>query len=155
MGMLAFLNNNEKDKNMFEEDIDQILEQRTRINTNLEVFSNITYSKTSFASNAHSNNQIDINDPNFWNKVLPQESVTLGILQQLEENLEQIQCNFEEQLRFVEKLQEHIIVFIRSKVIEHKLNMDDQVNLLKCTQVISQSENFHPMFVRAANFWLE
>lgn len=81
MGMLAFLNNNEKDKNMFEEDIDQILEQRTRINTNLEVFSAITYSKTSFASNAHSSNQIDINDPNFWNKVLPQESVTLGILQ--------------------------------------------------------------------------
>lgn len=74
---------NEKEKQFYEEDIDQILNRSSKVvwnETSAKVLgAGSSFSKASFRSSTAEPN-IDINDPNFWNKVLPGNQYSINIL---------------------------------------------------------------------------
>jgi hypothetical protein len=90
---------------MFEENIDDILEKRTRIATHNLISGNCSFSKTQFVSK-HTDTNIDVNDPNFWTKVMPLESQTQKLRKELEQNQKKIAASPESQRSFMQKLQE-------------------------------------------------
>ncbi|KAH0785640.1 Type III restriction enzyme, res subunit family protein [Histomonas meleagridis] len=56
------------------EDIDQILERRTKKFINSSVDTESTFSKATFIIEENDNEQIDINDEHFWERILPKDS---------------------------------------------------------------------------------
>jgi len=93
----------EQDKIMINEDIDKILERSTTISFDQKNKPNNLsgFSKASFASNETDMN-VDINDENFWEKVLPDYKT----VKQLEEKLQSgsIFSSDENRLKFVEDI---------------------------------------------------
>lgn len=96
---MAFIENDGENA-MFEENIDDILQNRTRVATHNLISGNCSFNKMNFTSNQADKN-IDINDPNFWTKVLPQESKVYQLRVELEKNMKKIISSPDTQRIFV------------------------------------------------------
>lgn len=87
-GILGLVNEEEESKRsteFFEEDIDSILKNNTRIAKYSVINGSYSFSKGSFVSN-QADTDLKIDDPNFWNKVLKdQESKTLQVVKEFDE----------------------------------------------------------------------
>ena len=74
LGAYAFKDTNEESK-YDEEDIDKILERSTRVVTTSDSNVPSSFSKASFVSEgAASNADLDVNDPDFWIKIMPEKA---------------------------------------------------------------------------------
>lgn len=82
--------NKEKERQFVEEDIDQILNRSSKVVWNesqAKIAANSSFSKATFRSST-ADPDIDINDPNFWNKILPEARTAQKLLERLNKNVE-------------------------------------------------------------------
>eukprot|EP01114_Cavostelium_apophysatum_P015128 TRINITY_DN4061_c0_g1_i1.p1 TRINITY_DN4061_c0_g1~~TRINITY_DN4061_c0_g1_i1.p1 ORF type:complete len:2056 (-),score=800.22 TRINITY_DN4061_c0_g1_i1:68-6235(-) len=76
----------EKENQFYEEDIDQILNRSSKVvwsDENAKMTQGSTFSKATFRSNT-SEPEIDINDPHFWTKILPEAKTADAMLSRLQ-----------------------------------------------------------------------
>ncbi|EGR27208.1 myb domain protein [Ichthyophthirius multifiliis] len=85
-GIIGLLNEEEeikKSNDFFQDDIEQILQKNSRIAQYSIINGNYTFQKSSFIANK-GDSDLNIDDPNFWNKVLKdQESKTLDFSEKI------------------------------------------------------------------------
>ena len=153
-GILGFINDDEQAEQQFEDkDIDDILEKNTRIAKYSLINGTYTFSKSSFVSEKTTEN-VNLNDPDFWEKVLKNtESQTTSLLNSLNNNKE-ILTNYEERLAFFLKLNDAVAQLIEQKLNITGYNGEDEKNLIDILTKIVTMKVFSKGIRDLANQWL-
>jgi len=152
-GILGLITDENKESQQFmEKDIDDILSNNTHIAKYSMLSGSYTFQKSTFVSEK-TDQDLNVDDPNFWNKVLKnQESVPKQLLDELD-NSKNIGKSYEEQKIFMIKLSDSVY-----KVIENKLNVmgynaDDEKHVMDILNRIITSKQFHKTYRDFALQW--
>lgn len=125
-GILGFLDNDEN-KNFFEGEVEDIIAKNSRIAKYSLINGSCSFSKSKFIS-TESDNDLKINDPNFWNIVLKNvESPTQILLKKLQ-NIGEYRST-ESQKSLMLEASELMNTLIENKLSLSGFNTDDEINL--------------------------
>ena len=132
--------------------MDEIIQNNSRIAKYSLINGSCSFSKQRFVSD-NADNQLKINDPNFWNIVLKNvQSPTQVLVQQLKEGDWSQQ---EKQKTIMLQAAEQLSTLIENKLTKHGLNTDDEINLIDFLTQVNSQRQFHKFYRDIARNWLE
>jgi chromodomain-helicase-DNA-binding protein 7 len=132
--------------------VDEIIESNSRIAKYSMINGSCTFSKQRFVSD-NSDNQLKINDPNFWNIVLKNvESQTQQLLKKIKnpENFRTV----EDQKKLMIDASELMGTIIENKLSLTGFNADDEINLSEFLTIVNSERQFNKHYRDLASQWL-
>ena len=127
-GILGFLDVNQKsDETYFEKNVDEIIQNNSRIAKYSLINGSCSFSKSRFVSES-ADNQLKINDPNFWNIILKNVQSSTQVLLKKLKNKEFPQ-NIEGQKTLMLEASQQLNSIVENKLTRHGMNADDEINL--------------------------
>ena len=128
-----------KSQQFFESNIDEILKNKTRVVNYNMIRSNYSFNKSSFISTA-SDATINVDDPNFWNKVLPpQTSLTSRLYTKLNDRSFDVET---QEAEFMEELELAFNEVVTSKLSMESHNLEDEETLILLLSQVTTTKQF-------------
>jgi chromodomain-helicase-DNA-binding protein 7 len=136
-----------------EVNVDDILENNSRLAKYSVIKGSYTFAKSKFVSD-QADNKLDLKDPNFWNIVLKNvESKSQKVLKKLED-LSKFKSLFSQQQIMLE-VSSCVSSLIESKLSLSGYSADDEKNLNDVLTTISSSKVFNRPYRDMASTWLD
>lgn len=140
-----------RSQQFLESNIDQILQTNTRIVDYSLIKNSYSFSKSSFVSHG-SDTSINIDDPNFWNKVLPpQTSLSSRLLTKLNDRSFTVETQGEE---FMQELELAVNEIMASKTNIETHNIEEEELLTSLLFQVTQTKQFSKANRQLALQWM-
>ena len=123
-GILGFFEGDEnKGQTFFEQNVDDIIQNNSRIAKYSLINGSCSFSKSRFVSE-NADNELKINDPNFWNIILKNvQSPTQLLLKKLKSK--EYPQSLDDQKMLMHEAAEQLNVIIENKLSRNAMNTDD------------------------------
>jgi chromodomain-helicase-DNA-binding protein 7 len=142
---------NSKSQHFVESNIDEILETKTRVVNYSVIRGSYTLQKSSFISQS-SDMTINVDDPNFWNKILPpQTSMASRLLTKLNDKSFNID---ESSTEFMQELELSVSEVMESKTSLDNKNVEEEELLTSLLIQVSQTKAFPKQHRQMAIKWM-
>lgn len=152
LGLIEENANASESQPFVDDDIDEILKKNSRIAKYSLINGSYTFSKSSFVSK-QTDATINMDDPNFWERVLKSaENHSKKLLNEIEKSPNQFE-NYEKQKEFMLKISEIVNQLIESKLNIVGYNADEETNIQEILNRILSLKNFHKNYKELATQW--